>query len=207
MDDGAWPGFVRSSGRSSCLRWRKRRNRIVCSLYKGKKYSWLEKPTCGPAMFGQELAHSVLGGVGIIGGGDSATAAAKWGMEDTSRALTEAVNTVYIKFILFGIPPCKPTGQSLVCLHWWWCFPWAAWGQGLAWHRTWPRKKQRKRRQSHMTASQNVKARSIPWTHRPIHTPDPDQNAGDPPIQTSGSPRADPYPNFDALPHQDFEMS
>ena len=32
----------------------------------------------------------------------------------------------------------------------------------------------------YMTASQNVKPRSIPWTHRPIHTPDPYQNAGDP---------------------------
>ena len=29
-------------------------------------------------------------------------------------------------------------------------------------------------------ANQNVKARSIPWTHRQIHTPDPYQNAGDP---------------------------
>ena len=29
-------------------------------------------------------------------------------------------------------------------------------------------------------ASQNVQTRSIPWTHRPIHTPDPYQNAGDP---------------------------
>ena len=32
----------------------------------------------------------------------------------------------------------------------------------------------------YMAASQNVKPRSIPWTHRPIHTPDPYQNAGDP---------------------------
>ena len=31
-----------------------------------------------------------------------------------------------------------------------------------------------------MAAIQNVKPRSIPWTHRPIHTPDPYQNAGDP---------------------------
>ena len=38
-----------------------------------------------------------------------------------------------------------------------------------------------------MAATQNVKPRSIPWTHRPIHT--------------SGSPRADPYPNFDATPN------
>ena len=51
-----------------------------------------------------------------------------------------------------------------------------------------------------MTASQNAKPRSIPWTHRPIHTPDPYQNAGrwSRPFHTSGSPRADPYPNFDA---------
>ena len=33
---------------------------------------------------------------------------------------------------------------------------------------------------THIAASQNVKPRSIPWTHRPIHTPDPYQNAGDP---------------------------
>ena len=32
----------------------------------------------------------------------------------------------------------------------------------------------------YMATSQNVKPRSIPWTHRPIHTPDPYQNAGDP---------------------------
>ena len=31
-----------------------------------------------------------------------------------------------------------------------------------------------------MAGSQNVKPRSIPWTHRPIHTPDPYQNADDP---------------------------
>ena len=32
----------------------------------------------------------------------------------------------------------------------------------------------------YMAVSQNIKPRSIPWTHRPIHTPDPYQNAGDP---------------------------
>ena len=32
----------------------------------------------------------------------------------------------------------------------------------------------------HMAVSQNIKPRSTPWTHRPIHTPDPYQNAGDP---------------------------
>ena len=32
----------------------------------------------------------------------------------------------------------------------------------------------------HMPTSQNVKPWSITWTHRPIHTPDPYQNAGDP---------------------------
>ena len=32
----------------------------------------------------------------------------------------------------------------------------------------------------HMATSQNVKPRSIPWTHRPIHTPDPYQNPSDP---------------------------
>ena len=32
----------------------------------------------------------------------------------------------------------------------------------------------------HMAVSQNIKPRSIPWTHRTIHTPDPYQNAGDP---------------------------
>ena len=31
-----------------------------------------------------------------------------------------------------------------------------------------------------MAVSQNIKPRSTPWTHRPIHTPDPYQNAGDP---------------------------
>ena len=33
---------------------------------------------------------------------------------------------------------------------------------------------------THMAASQNVKPRSIPWTHRPINTPDPYQTTGDP---------------------------
>jgi hypothetical protein len=42
----------------------------------------------------------------------------------------------------------------------------------LIWHR--------KNLLEHVAASQNVKPRSIPWTHRPIHTPDPYQNAGDP---------------------------
>ena len=32
----------------------------------------------------------------------------------------------------------------------------------------------------YMAVSQNIKPRSIPWTHRTIHTPDPYQNAGDP---------------------------
>ena len=32
----------------------------------------------------------------------------------------------------------------------------------------------------YMAVSQNVKPRSIPWIHRPIHTRDPYQNAGDP---------------------------
>ena len=32
----------------------------------------------------------------------------------------------------------------------------------------------------YMATSQNVKPRSIPWTHRPIHTPDPYQNPSDP---------------------------
>ena len=44
----------------------------------------------------------------------------------------------------------------------------------------------------YMAASQNVKPRSIPkrrWS-RPFHT--------------SGSPRADPYPNFDATPYIDY---
>ena len=33
---------------------------------------------------------------------------------------------------------------------------------------------------TYMATSQNVKPRSIPWTHRPIHTPDRYQKAGDP---------------------------
>ena len=52
----------------------------------------------------------------------------------------------------------------------------------------------------YMAASQNVKLRSIPWTHRPIHTPDPYQNAGDP-DRSIRLDRADPYPIFDAKPY------
>ena len=53
-----------------------------------------------------------------------------------------------------------------------------------------------------MAASQNIKPRSIPWTHRPIHTPRSiPKRRWSRPIHTSGSPRADPYPNFDATPN------
>ena len=44
----------------------------------------------------------------------------------------------------------------------------------------WGRKRTSAFRKRDMAASQNVKPRSIPQTHRPIHTPDPCQNAGDP---------------------------
>ena len=50
-------------------------------------------------------------------------------------------------------------------------------------------------------ASQNVKPRSIPWTHRPVHPPDPYQNAGDPDRSIRLDHRKnDPYLNFDATP-------
>ena len=53
-----------------------------------------------------------------------------------------------------------------------------------------------------MAASLNVKPRSIPWTHRPIHTPGSiPKRRWSRPIHTSRSPRADPYPNFDTIPN------
>ena len=61
-----------------------------------------------------------------------------------------------------------------------------------------------------MAAAQNVRSRSIPWTHRrsipPIHTLLKRWNSFEiicvaPSFHTSGSPRNDPYPFFDFLRH------